>query len=138
MGLRKYPKLKRSTDKRCVRIRRATRTRGRIRSLQSLDHTLVRLCISRTNQHITAQLIKYAPLEKKSTVLATASSQEKAFKADMSNGSNKSAAEKVGALIAEKALALKIERVAFDRSGYLYHGRVAALADAARAAGLKF
>ena len=90
--------------------------------------------VSRSNCHIYAQII--APTGDR--VLASASTVEADVRKDVKNGGNKAAAAIVGKRIAERAKALGIETVAFDRSGYRYHGRVQALADAAREAGLKF
>jgi len=90
--------------------------------------------VSRSNCHIYAQII--APTGDK--VLASASTLEADVRKDLKNGGNKSAAALVGKRIAEKAKALGIEAVAFDRSGFRFHGRVKALADAAREGGLKF
>lgn len=114
-------------DKKSSRIRRARRTRAKIRELK-----LARLCVNRTPRHIYAQIIA----GDSATVLASASTVEK----DLKNGAtgNSEAAIKVGTLIAERAKAAGVEKVAFDRSGYKYHGRVKALADAAREAGLDF
>ena len=111
------------------RLRRAKQTRIRIR-----DVGAVRLTVHRTNGHIYAQLTTPAG----DKVLASASSLEKAVRAQLKSGGNKKAAELIGQLIAQKAKAKGIESVAFDRAGYKYHGRVKALADAARAGGLKF
>jgi len=116
-------------DKNSARLRRARKTRIRIR-----DVGTVRLTVHRTNCHIYAQLTSAAG-EK---VLATASTAEKEVKSSLKHGGNVKAAEAVGQRIAEKAKAIGVEAVAFDRSGYKYHGRVKALADAARSAGLKF
>ena len=91
-----------------------------------------RLSVFRSAKHIYAQVID----DVNGVTLASASSIDKDSK--VTNGGNVSAATAVGKLVAEKALAAKIENVVFDRSGYLYHGRVKALAEAARAAGLKF
>ena len=109
------------------RLRRARKARSRIRSLG-----LPRLTVHRTPRHIYAQVI--AP--DGATVMAAASTVQK----DLREGStgNIAAATKVGALIAEKAKAAGVTRVAFDRSGFRYHGRVQALADAAREGGLEF
>jgi large subunit ribosomal protein L18 len=115
-------------DKKAARIRRASQTRRKIHELAK-----VRLAVHRTNTHIYAQL---SSVDGK--VLTSASTMEKEVRAKVSNGGNKAAAEAVGKRIAEKAKGLGIEAVAFDRSGYKYHGRVKALADAAREAGLKF
>ncbi len=116
-------------DKNSSRLRRARQTRLRIRDLGA-----VRLTVHRTNAHIYAQITS-ANGDK---VLASASSLEKDMRAKLKNGGNKSAAEAVGQRIAEKAKAAGIQAVAFDRAGYRYHGRVKALAEAARAGGLKF
>jgi large subunit ribosomal protein L18 len=94
----------------------------------------VRLTVHRTNSHIYAQLTSSAG-EK---VLASASTLEKEVREQIRNGGNRKAAEAVGARIAQKAKQAGIESVAFDRAGYRYHGRVKALAEAARAGGLKF
>ena len=116
-------------DKNPARLRRARQTRLKIREIGA-----VRLTVHRTNLHIYAQITS-AGGEK---VLASASSAEKDLRATLKNGSNRKAAEAVGQRIAEKAKAAGIASVAFDRAGYRYHGRVKALADAARAGGLKF
>ena len=116
-------------DKNLARLRRARKTRVRI-----AEQRATRLVVSRSNMHIYAQLI--APTGDK--VLATASTLEAEVRKDLKNGGNKAAASVVGKRIAERAKALGIDTVAFDRSGYRYHGRVQALADAAREAGLKF
>jgi len=116
-------------DKNVARLRRARKTRVRI-----AEQRATRLVVSRSNMHIYAQLI--APTGDK--VLATASTLEAEVRKDLKNGGNKAAASVVGKRIAERAKALGIDTVAFDRSGYRYHGRVQALADAAREAGLKF
>ena len=112
-----------------ARLRRARQTRLKIREIGA-----VRLTVHRTNVHIYAQIT--TPGGDK--VLASASSVEKELRAKMKRGSTRKAAEIVGQRIAEKAKAAGIERVAFDRAGYRYHGRVKALAEAARAGGLKF
>jgi len=117
------------TDKNPARLRRARQTRHKIRELEA-----VRLSVHRTNSHMYAQII--APGGRK--VLTSASTVEKEMRAKVNNGGNRKAAELVGRRIAEKAKALGIEKVAFDRAGYRYHGRVKALAEAARAGGLKF
>ena len=116
-------------DKNASRLRRARQTRLRIR-----DNGALRLTVYRTNSHIYAQIITSGG-EK---VLAAASTAEKEVRAQLPNGGNRRAAEVVGARIAEKAKQASIETVAFDRAGYRYHGRVKALAEAARAGGLKF
>jgi large subunit ribosomal protein L18 len=116
-------------NKKEARARRARKTRIRIAEQRSN-----RLVVSRSNSHIYAQII--APTGDK--VLASASTVEVDVRKDLKNGGNKSAAAAIGKRIADKAKALGIEAVAFDRSGYKYHGRVKALADAAREGGLKF
>ena len=109
------------------RLRRARRSRTQIRSLG-----MNRLSVHRTPRHIYAQII--APAGDK--VIASASTLD----SDLRSGAtgNIAAAEKVGRLVAERAKKAGVVAVAFDRSGYKYHGRVKALADAAREAGLKF
>ena len=116
-------------DKNESRLRRARQTRLRIR-----ENGALRLTVYRTNSHIYAQIITSGG-EK---VLAAASTAEKEVRAQLKNGANRKAAEVVGARIAEKAKQAGIATVAFDRAGYRYHGRVKALAEAARAGGLKF
>ena len=112
-----------------ARTRRARKTRIRI-ALQRAT----RLTVARSNGHIYAQII--APTGDK--VLASASTLEADVRKDLKNGGNKAAAVVVGKRIAEKAKALGIESVAFDRAGFRFHGRVKALADAAREGGLSF
>jgi len=116
-------------DKNQARLRRARQTRLKIREIGA-----VRLTVHRTNSHIYAQITSSAG----DRVLATASSVEKEVRTQIANGGNRKAAEAVGTRIAHKAKQAGIESVAFDRSGYRYHGRVKALAEAARAGGLKF
>lgn len=115
------------SKKRDSRLRRARRGRKHIRELE-----VPRLCVYRSPRHIYAQIISAAGDE----VQAAASSLDKSLRDG--NKGNRDDAAKVGALIAEKAKAAGIERVAFDRSGYQYHGRVKALAEAAREGGLQF
>jgi large subunit ribosomal protein L18 len=116
-------------DKNLARVRRARQTRLKIREIGAL-----RLTVHRTNSHIYAQITSSAG----DRILASASTAEKDVRTQLKNGGNRKAAEAVGARIAEKAKQAGIERVAFDRAGYRYHGRVKALAEAARAGGLKF
>ena len=116
-------------DKNSARLRRSRQTRNKIRELGAL-----RLSVHRTNTHIYAAIISAAG----DKVLASASSVEKDVRTKLKHGGNRQAAEMIGQRIAEKAKALGIEAVAFDRSGYRYHGRVKTLAEAARAGGLKF
>ena len=113
-------------SKNVSRVRRHARVRSKI----SGDAKTPRLCVYRSNKNIEAQIID----DVKGVTLVSSSSMT----LKLENGSNVEAASKVGADIAEKALAKKIKNVVFDRSGYIYHGRVKALADAARDAGLKF
>jgi large subunit ribosomal protein L18 len=112
-----------------ARSRRAKQTRIRIAQQRA-----TRLVVLRSNSHIYAQII--AP--EGDRVLASASTIEADVRKDLKSGGNKAAAEAVGKRIAEKAKSLGIESVAFDRSGFRFHGRVKALAEAARAGGLKF
>jgi len=112
-----------------TRLRRSRKTRAKIAEMKA-----VRLSVFRSNCHIYAQVISGCG----SKVLAAASTVEADVRAQVANGGNKAAAELVGKLIAERAKAAGIEAVAFDRSGFQYHGRVKALADAAREGGLKF
>ena len=116
-------------DKKAERLRRAKATRARIRKLG-----VPRLSVHRSGQHIYAQVIAADG----ATVLAAASTAQEALAEGLKGTKNKAAAAAVGKAVAEKARAAGIEAVAFDRSGFKYHGRVAALADAAREAGLKF
>ncbi|UDM15772.1 50S ribosomal protein L18 [Vogesella sp. XCS3] len=116
-------------DKKQTRLRRARKTRARIAELK-----MARLCVFRTNSHIYAQVID----ETGSRVLASASSLEADVRANLANGGNVAAAVVVGKAIAEKAKAAGVSQVAFDRSGFKYHGRIKALADAARENGLVF
>ena len=117
------------SDKNIARLRRARQTRLKIREIGA-----VRLTVHRSNGHIYAQITSAAG----DKVLACASTLEKELRAQVKNGGNKKAAELVGQRIAVRAKEKGIEKVAFDRAGYKYHGRVKALADAARAGGLKF
>ena len=116
-------------DKRQSRLRRARQTRARI-----AEQRAVRLTVHRSNLHIYAQVIDASG----ANVIVSASTLDKALRAQMPNGGNVKAAVLVGQRIAQKAREKGIEKVAFDRSGYKYHGRVKALAEAAREAGLKF
>jgi len=116
-------------DKKSSRIRRSRKTRAKIREL-GVD----RLTINRTPRHTYAQVIS----GETGKVIATASTLAKDIKADVKYSGNVEAATAVGKAIAEKAKAAGVESVAFDRSGFKYHGRVKALADAARENGLKF
>ncbi len=116
-------------DKKSSRIRRSKRSRGKMRELR-----VTRLCVYRTPRHIYAQIIS----PEGDTVLASASTVEKDLRGSMDYTGNVAAASAVGKLVAERARAKGVESVAFDRSGFKYHGRIKALADAAREAGLQF
>jgi len=116
-------------DKKQSRIRRARRTRAKIKELG-----MARLSVHRTPRHIYAQVI--AP--NGSDVLAAASTVQADVRGSVKYTGNADAAAAVGKLIAEKAKAAGVTQVAFDRSGFKYHGRVKALADAARESGLEF
>ncbi|QGJ67438.1 50S ribosomal protein L18 [Xanthomonas oryzae pv. oryzae] len=112
-----------------ARLRRAKSTRSHIRELG-----VARLSVLRTGQHLYAQVFTADG----SKVIAAANTLQADVKDGLKNGKNSDAAVKVGKLIAERAKAAGIEKVAFDRSGYRYHGRIKALADAAREGGLQF
>ena len=114
-------------DSNAQRLKRHKRVRAKISGTAARP----RLCVYRSNAHISAQIID----DVAGVTLVSASTQEKDFEGI---GSNKAAARKVGALLAEKAQAKGITEVVFDRGGYLYHGRVSELADGAREGGLKF
>ena len=116
-------------DKNIARLRRAKTTRSHIRELG-----VARLSVLRSGQHIYAQVFTADG----SKVLASASTLQSDVKEGLKNGKNSDAASRVGKLIAERALAAGVEKVAFDRSGYRYHGRIKALAEAAREGGLQF
>ena len=116
-------------DKVTAKERRAKKTRMRIR-----EHDKLRLCIHRTPKHMYAQITTADG----ATVLAAASTVDKTVRKELKSTGNVDAAKKVGKLIAERALKAGIQKIAFDRSGYCYHGRVKALAEAAREGGLDF
>lgn len=116
-------------DKKEARLRRARKTRAKVAELK-----MVRLAVHRSNCHIYAQVFSGCGTQ----VLAAASTAEPELRKQLANGGNVDAAKVVGKLIAERAKAKGIEEVAFDRSGFRYHGRVKALAEAAREGGLKF
>ncbi len=116
-------------EKKIARLRRAKSTRAHIRELG-----VPRLSVLRTGQHLYAQVFTHDGAK----VLASASTVQADVMAGLKNCKNAEAAAKVGQMIAERAKAAGIERVAFDRSGYRYHGRIKALADAAREGGLQF
>ena len=116
-------------EKKTARLRRAKKTRAHIRRLGK-----PRLTVHRSGRHIYAQVIS----AEGGSVIAAASTLQKDLRGDLGSTSNKDAAKAVGKAVAEKAVAAGVSDVAFDRSGYRYHGRVAELADAAREGGLKF
>ena len=119
------------SSKQDLRIRRKERLRYQIRQKA---HGRPRLSVFRSEKNIHAQVIDDA----KGHTLAAASSLDKGLKADLKTGADKAAATAVGKLLAERALAAGVTQVVFDRGAYLYHGRVQALAEAAREAGLDF
>ena len=117
-------------DKNEIRKRKHVRVRKKISGTTEFP----RLCVYRSNSHIYAQIID----DTKGVTLVSASTLDKEIKGSVSVGSNIEAATAVGKLIGERAIAKDIKEVVFDRGGYLYHGRVQALAEAAREAGLSF
>ena len=116
-------------NKNRARLRRARKSRGKIARLEA-----VRLSVYRTPRHFYAQVFDHSG----SKVLASASTLDKSVRENLKNGGNRDAAAAVGEVIARNALAAGVEKVAFDRSGYRYHGRIKAFADSAREHGLKF
>ena len=119
-------------EKKQARLRRAARGRAKIRELGAF-----RLCVYRTPQHIYAQVIASGAAG--DMVVASASTLDKTLRSNLGgHAGNSASAAAVGSAIAERARAAGVEKVAFDRSGFSYHGRVKALADAARAGGLQF
>jgi len=116
-------------EKKIARLRRAKSTRSHIRIL-----AVPRLSVLRTGQHLYAQVFTHDGAR----VLAAASTVQADVKDGLKGTKNLEAAAKVGRAIAERAIAAGVEKVAFDRSGFKYHGRIKALADAAREGGLKF
>lgn len=116
-------------DKRSARLRRARKTRIKIRELG-----IQRLCVYRSPRHTYAQIVD----DRSGRVVASASTLDASIRGNIKHGGNVAAATEVGRIIAENAKAAGIVRVAFDRSGYRYHGRIKALADAAREHGLEF
>jgi large subunit ribosomal protein L18 len=116
-------------EKKTARLRRAKKTRSHIRRLG-----MPRLTVHRSGRHIYAQVIT----AEGGSVIAAASTVQKDLRTGLTSTSNKDAAKAVGKAVAERAVAAGVSDVAFDRSGYRYHGRVAELADAARESGLKF
>jgi len=120
----------RNTQKRSGRQNRKTRVRRKVVGSMARP----RLTVYRSLQHIYAQIID----DESGTTLVTASSMGRDLREDLKNKKNVDAARAIGSAIAKKALARDIKQVVFDRNGYAYHGRVKALADAAREAGLDF
>jgi len=118
-------KVSKQVERRTARVRRAVKAAARAR---------LRLSVFRSSKHIYAQVID----DEKGETLAAASSIEKDMRGSLKTGANKDAAKAVGKLIAERAAAKGVKDVVFDRGGYLYHGRIKALADAAREGGLNF
>ena len=118
-------KLKKQTERRMARVRRAVKAAAGDR---------LRLSVFRSSKHIYAQVID----DRKGETVASASSLEKDMRGNLKTGANIDAAKAVGKLLAERASAKGVKDVVFDRGGYIYHGRVKALADAAREGGLKF
>ena len=116
-------------EKKTARLRRAKKTRSHIRRLG-----MPRLTVHRSGRHIYAQVIA----AEGGTVVAAASTVQKDLRTGLKSTSNKDAAKAVGKAVGEKAVAAGVSDVAFDRSGYRYHGRIAELANAARESGLKF
>lgn len=116
-------------NKKLSRLRRAKRSRMHI-----LENEAVRLCVHRTPKHIYAQVISPTG----ASVIVCASTLDKQVKSQLKSTGNVEAAKAVGKLVAERALKAGVRQVAFDRSGYQYHGRIKALADAAREGGLEF
>lgn len=116
-------------NKKLTRLRRALKTRAKIAELKA-----VRLTVNRSNSHIYAQIFSGCGTQ----VLVSASTAEAEVRSQIPSGGNIKAATAVGKLIAERAKAKGIEKVSFDRSGFHYHGRVKALAEAAREGGLQF
>ncbi|MFI4954368.1 MAG: 50S ribosomal protein L18 [Gammaproteobacteria bacterium] len=119
------------SSKKQVRTRRGLRIRAKIRELNA-----VKLTIHRTPRHIYAQVIEQK--DGADHVVVTASTVEPEVRKKLEATGNKAAAEMIGQLVAERAVKAGVKQVAFDRSGFKYHGRVQVLADAARAGGLEF
>lgn len=120
---------KRSLDSKSTRMRRAAKVRGHIKRLGA-----TRLSVHRTSRHFYAQLFDASGQR----VLAAVSTLEPKLREQLKYGGNIAAASALGELLAHRAKAAGIEQVAFDRSGFRYHGRVKAFAEAVRAGGLKF
>jgi large subunit ribosomal protein L18 len=118
-------------QKRKHHVSRANRTRGKLKRVTT-DRP--RLSVFRSSKNISAQIID----DREGKTLVSASSLDVEVRKDLSKGSNKDAAAQVGKIIAERAVKAGVKDVVFDRGGYIFHGRVKALADAAREAGLNF
>jgi ribosomal protein L18 len=116
-------------NKKAARLRRSRKARAKISDLK-----MIRLCVFRTNNHIYAQIID----SNGANVLASASTVDKEIRNHIKSGGNVESASIVGKYIAERAKSAGIEQVAFDRSGFQYHGRIKALAESARDNGLRF
>ncbi|OUR65169.1 50S ribosomal protein L18 [Methylophaga sp. 42_25_T18] len=116
-------------DKKNSRLRRAVKSRAKMKELQAY-----RLTVHRTPRHIYAQVLSYDSTK----VIASASTLDAEVKKELTAASNISAAEVVGKAVAQRAVSEGVTKVSFDRSGFSYHGRVKALADAARENGLQF
>jgi len=116
-------------DKKISRLRRATKSRAKMKELQAY-----RLTVHRTPRHIYAQVLSYDSTK----VIASASTLDAEVKKELKSSGNVAAAELVGKAVAKRAASEGVTTVAFDRSGFSYHGRVKALADAARENGLQF
>lgn len=121
-------------DKNKLSNRIRQRRRYRVRNTLQRTGTRMRLSISRSLKHIACQVID----DQAGRTVASASTRDKSLREQVGYGGNKRAAELVGRAIAERAIAAGVQEVLFDRGHFRYHGRVAALADAARQAGLKF
>lgn len=122
--------MKRTSPRVTARKRRKMRFMKKIRGTPERP----RLCVYRSNKHIYAQIVD----DQATMTLAAASTLSKELASPADKGATKEAAQKVGQLIAKKAKERNIQRVVFDRNGFLYHGRIRAVADAAREAGLEF
>ena len=122
--------MEKKIDKRVERARKKLRIKKRM----IISSERPRLCVFKSAKHIYAQIVD----DLSGKILAQASSVSKEIKGTLKTGGNSEAAAKVGELLAKNAAGKKIEKVIFDRSGYIYHGRIKALADGARKGGLKF
>ena len=114
--------------------RRRNRIRHRLTRQTAMGKGRLRLCVFRSSQHIYVQVIDDA----KGVTLVSASSLDKELKEKLKSSASREAAQAVGKLVGERAVKAGVKEVVFDRSGYLYHGRVKAVADGAREGGLKF